>query len=495
MTFKIKFKRVLIFIIILMLINTSFLPAAQARQYGPELYNEIFEMVKDYYIDYIEDEYLFQGAIEGMLWHLDPYSTYFTEEQYEQFSDSMDNSYTGIGIYLEEIDGCIVIVGVIPGTPAGRAGIIVGDRIIAVNDTNVVGHSLYEAGLLMQGEAGTKINLLIQREGEAELIEVNLTREKVSIPPAEYEILEGNLGYLRLDIFNDKADSYVSSALNYLRQEKVAGLILDLRSNPGGYMYSAVDIAGHFVDGPVVYLAGRDGEKEPLVAPMREKWDRPLVVLVDYYTASAAEILAGAIQDYKKGVLVGDITYGKGSTQSLIELENGGYLKLTTYNFYTPQGKEIEWVGIEPDYPVEDDTEIFPRGQAVLWNLLYPGCTVFVSNNCYTFYNGSSAKMNIPPEMINGQLYLPLRSILDVFSFKPVWNSESRKISFLDDNGEVVSFKAGDKTVHVGERKHLLSAPAVIKNGTTMVPVEFLNVCGIKYRLSDDEKAVIISTP
>ncbi len=336
------------------------------------------------------------------------------------------------------------------------------------------------------------MTLLIQREGKAELIEVKLTREKVTIPPVDYRILEGSLGYLRLDVISEQADSYMGSALSYFQQRDAAGLILDLRNNPGGYLDSAVDIAGYFVDGPAVYLAARDGKKEPLTASQRAKWDKPLVVLVNYNTASAAEILAGAIQDYKKGVLVGYYTFGKGSTQSIIQLENGGFLKLTTYNFYTPLGNEIEWIGIEPDYLVEEEGEIYSRGQAVLWDMLYPGSTVFVLKSYNTFSAGFAGKINAAPEMINGQLYLPLRSLLNVFNFKPAWNSESKEISFLADGGLEVSFKAGDKAVSVGGKQYFLSAPVIIKSGTAMVPMEFLDACGIKYELSADRKAVIV---
>ncbi len=461
-----------------------------AEGYGPELFEEIRQLIEERYVEEVDDEHLYEGAIEGMLWQLDPYSKYYTEEEYQDFAHYLDSAFSGVGIRLLEKDGRFLVADVIPGSPASESGIQIGDFIKAVDGVDVAGYNMEKVVDLIQGEEGTRVRLTVNRENVGEL-EFEIVRERVELPSVEIQLLEGNTGYIKLDNFSDGAVEEIRSSLSHFEREGVSGLILDLRDNAGGYIWPAVDIAGYFADSPVAHLAGRDGEKEPVKSPDFQKWDKPLVVLVDYHTASAAELLAGAIQDYGKGALVGSHTYGKAKVQNVIKLKEGGYLVLSTKKFYTPRERDINWTGLEPDYSVEGKERQLARAQAVLWQELYPEGRVFVLNSSQTYSGGTAEETRAAPLRKNGQIYLPLRPLLDMFDIEPEWNPEKREVSFVCGEREI-SLRIGDIRYNIGERTYYFTALPFIENGSTMVPLGFLNIWGKDFTLSGEGQVIIV---
>ncbi len=485
-----RFKNIILVSSIVLLLTMVLFAPTTAQGHGPGLFEEIRQLIEERYVEEVDEEYLYQGAIDGMLWQLDPYSSYYTPEEYQEFAHYLDSVYSGVGLYLVEENDRIMVADSVPGSPASQAGIQVGDYIEAVDGEDVTGHYLEEVVDLIKGEEGSQVMLEIYRENVGALKFV-LVREKVDLPSVEIQSLEGDIGYIKLENFSDGAVEEMRSSLDYFDRQEASGLILDLRGNMGGYVWPAVDIASYFVSSPVAHLAGRDEVKEPVEVPDNIKWNRPLVVLVDYHTASAAELLAGAIQDYGKGVLVGSHTYGKGTVQNILELEKGGYLVLSTKRFYTPEERDINWTGLEPDYPVEEEDKQLPKARAALWQDLYPEGKAFVLDSKQTYFSGSAEEVLAAPFKKNQQVYLPLRPLLEMFEIEPEWNPEKREVSFTCEDREF-TLGIGEILFKIGLRSYHLNAPPVIENDSTMVPLDFLDYWDKDYSFSRDEKAVIV---
>ena len=311
---------------------------------------DVFDTVKGNYIETISNEALMEKAIRGMLVRLDPHSVYMNDKEYQDFEQQSDGQYAGIGVVLDIKAGSMRVVSAIEGSPAARAGIQSGDIIAQVNGQNVADLTLNETAKLMNGEAGTEVKIIVQR-GDS-IVEYSLLREIIATSSVSSRILNDEYAYLRISQFQDDTTEALEKEVAALRvKHTLRGAIIDLRNNPGGYLDSAVATADLFLNnGPILYVRGRDPDQEEqyLASDGDILAGLPIVVLVDEGSASGSEIVAGALQDQRRAVIVGQPTFGKGSVQTVIPLYHGGAVKLTTAHYYTPSGKSIQAQGITP---------------------------------------------------------------------------------------------------------------------------------------------------
>ncbi len=325
----------------------------------------IEDVISEYYYQDadIDVEAMTDGMYAGMVSALgDPYSVYYTEEAWEEMMRDTEGIYYGIGAYLmiDQVTGLGKISGVIDNTPAQEAGLRENDLLYLVDGESTAGMDLSDIVARVKGEAGTKVHLTIYREGESDYLEVDVERRKIEAPTVKYEILKDNIGYIQITEFDDVTTDQFTEAMAVVKGAHVKGLILDLRGNPGGSLNVVVDIARQLLPkGLIVYTEDKYGEREEYNCDGRRQLDIPLVVLVNGNSASASEILAGAIKDYKMGILVGTTTFGKGIVQRILPLTDGTALKLTISAYYTPNGNNIHGVGIEPDVVCEFDSDAY----------------------------------------------------------------------------------------------------------------------------------------
>src|ERR1700722_18098205 len=327
-----------------------------------ELFGDVLDQVDRQYVSEVDDKKLIQSAMQGMLSSLDPHSDYLTPEAYGDLQDQTRGEYGGLGLEIQSEDGAVKVISPIDGTPAAKAGIKPGDFILAVDGQNILGMSVSDAVKEMRGKPGEAVTLTIGRE-KSDPFDVKLVREIIQ-PKSVEARLEGDFGYVRLSGFNEKATDETAAAIKDLqvKDRHMKGLILDLRNNPGGLLDQAVGVAGLFLDGgEVVSQRGRDPQDI-------ERYDAkghdvlnglPLVVLINAGTASASEIVSGALQDRHRAAIVGVTSFGKGSVQTVIPLRGGldGAVKLTTARYYTPSGRSIQKTGIQPDLEVAQTRE------------------------------------------------------------------------------------------------------------------------------------------
>jgi len=325
-----------------------------------DLLKEAVSEIKQSYVKDVSDKKLIQGAIKGAVESLDdPYTKYLTEEEAKMLGEEMNGEFDGVGLYVGLKENKVTVIAPIEGTPADKAGLKAGDVIIKVDGKSTEGMSLDEAVSLIKGEKGTKVVLTIVRANVDKPIDFEVVRDKIVIPNVVTKLLDEDIGYVRAHVFNQRIGLDVDSALKEMKDRNVKGIILDLRNNPGGILEGAVDVVSKFIDtGVVVTVRDKNGEIETHNTKGGADSDIFLVVLVNGGSASASEIVAGAIQDYDRGVLVGEQTFGKASVQSVIELSDGSRLVVTTAHYFTPNGRDIQEKGIEPDVVVKiDETE------------------------------------------------------------------------------------------------------------------------------------------
>ncbi|WP_280539932.1 S41 family peptidase [Chromohalobacter sp. 11-W] len=321
-----------------------------------QTFAEVFERIKRTYVDEVDDTTLMRNAIRGMLGELDPHSAYLDKDDFEALRETTEGEFSGVGIEVGMQEGQLTIIAPLDDTPAARAGLQAQDRILRIDDTPTESMSLQEAVDMMRGDEGEDIRLTIMREGEDAPRNVTLTRETIQTESVKHELLAPGYGYLRISQFQSRTGEQARDAIASLRDEgELKGLILDLRNNPGGVLDSAVDVADLFLDsGLIVYTEGRlpDSDMRFSASTQTSAPDVPMVVLINGGSASAAEIVAGALQDQQRAVLMGTESFGKGSVQQVLPLNNGDGLKLTTALYYTPDGRSIQAQGIEPDVDV-----------------------------------------------------------------------------------------------------------------------------------------------
>lgn len=325
----------------------------------------IEDVIDEYYYQDadIDVDAMTEGMYAGMVNALgDPYSVYYTEEEWNDLMQETEGIYYGIGAYLmlDPDTGFGKISGVIKNTPAEEAGLRADDLIYLVDGETTLGLELSEIVARVKGEEGSTVHLTIYREGESDYLEIDVERRKIEAPTVNYEMLEKNIGYIQITEFDEVTTDQFTRALATVKESGAKGLILDLRGNPGGSLNTVVEIARELLPkGLIVYTEDKYGERDEYNCDGKKELDIPLVVLVNGNSASASEILAGAIKDYGKGVLIGTTTFGKGIVQRVLPLTDGTALKLTISSYYTPNGNNIHGVGIEPDIVCEFDSEAY----------------------------------------------------------------------------------------------------------------------------------------
>ena len=318
-----------------------------------QAFTEVFSKVKSDYVETVDDKKLIEDAIRGMLNGLDPHSAFLNTSEFSDLKIGTTGQFGGLGIEVGMENGFVKVISPIDDTPASRAGIQASDLIIKLDDKSVKGMTLNEAVKIMRGKPNTDIDLTIVREGEPKPLVIKITREIIRVKSVKNRMLEPGYGYVRITNFQSRTTTDLLKAISDLQKEtRLKGMVLDLRNNPGGVLNGAVGVSDAFIDdGLIVYTEGRldDSSHRYLATPGDSLNGAPLVVLINGGSASASEIVAGAMQDHKRGIVLGTKSFGKGSVQTIQELRNGSAVKLTTARYFTPNGRSIQAKGIEPD--------------------------------------------------------------------------------------------------------------------------------------------------
>ena len=323
-----------------------------------DVFGEVLEKINKEYVEEINQAESMDSAINGLLQSLDPYSTYMSPEIYSEMQTETSGEFGGLGIEVGMESGVVKVISPIDDTPASRAGIKAGDYIVKIDDTQVQGKSLSEAVELMRGPVGSGIQLTVRRSGEKKALTFSIIREIIQIQSVKSDLIEENIGYVRLTSFNENSAEQIKKRIKELeKNKKIKAYILDLRNNPGGLLSQAIKISDFFLDdGEIVSTKGRQvSENRKWFANQGDLTNgKSLIVLINYGSASASEIVAGALKDHKRAILIGENSYGKGSVQSIIPLKNKGAIRLTVAKYYLPSGKSISEVGVSPDIEVEE---------------------------------------------------------------------------------------------------------------------------------------------
>ena len=326
-----------------------------------DLFSEVLEKIEKEYVEEIDQSEAMDSAINGVLQSLDPYSSYMSPEIFEESNTETSGEFGGLGIEVSMEAGVVKVITPIDDTPASRAGIKAGDYIVRINGEQVQGKSLYEAVNLMRGPVGSPIEITIRRKGLKKAKIFKIIREVIEIKSVVSELKDKEIGYLRLRAFNENSDNQLKKEISKFENNKnIVGYILDLRNNPGGLLSQAIKISDFFLDdGEIVSTKGRKiKENRKFFASKGDRINgKPLIVLINKGSASASEIVAGALKDQKRAILLGETTYGKGSVQSIIPLKNKGAIRLTISKYYLPSGKSISEVGVSPDITIEEINE------------------------------------------------------------------------------------------------------------------------------------------
>ena len=328
-----------------------------------DLFGEVLEKINEEYVDEIDQSESMDSAINGLLQSLDPYSAYMSPKIFEEMQTETSGEFGGLGIEVSMEAGVVKVISPIDDTPASRAGLKAGDYIVKINDVQVQGKSLSEAVDLMRGPVGSGIELTVRRRGERKALTFNIIREVIQVQSVKSEIIDENIGYIRLTSFNDNSSDQIEKQIKKLKKNKnLNSFILDLRNNPGGLLSQAIKISDFFLEnGEIVSTKSRKkSENRKWFAKKGDITDgKTLLVLINYGSASASEIVAGALKDHKRAIIVGENSFGKGSVQSIIPLKNRGAIRLTVAKYYLPSGKSISEVGVRPDIEVNEEGDDF----------------------------------------------------------------------------------------------------------------------------------------
>ena len=355
----------LFFIIFLSLFfsNLSFSANEESIYDKIDLFSEVLDKVNNEYVEEIDHSEAMDAAINGVLQSLDPYSAYMSPEIFKEMQTETSGEFGGLGIEVGMEFGVVKVISPIDNTPAEEAGVKAGDYIVKINDIQVQGKTLTEAVELMRGPVGSTIKITVRRRGVKKAIIFNITREIIKIESVKSKIIEDTVGYIRLTSFNENSADQIKEKIKELRQnKKIEKYILDLRNNPGGLLSQAIKISDFFLNNGEIVSTKSRKKKE------NRKWfarkgdiidGKTLIVLINYGSASAAEIVAGALKDHKRAILIGEKSFGKGSVQSVIPLNNKGAIRLTISKYYLPSGKSISEVGITPDIEIAESSEDF----------------------------------------------------------------------------------------------------------------------------------------
>ena len=328
-----------------------------------DLFGEVLDKINKEYVEEVDQSDTMDAAINGVLQSLDPYSSYMSPKNLEEMQTETKGEFGGLGIEVGMEAGVVKVISPLDNSPAEREGVKAGDYIVKINDTQVQGKTLNEAVELMRGPVGSTLEITVRRIGLKKSLVFNITREIIQVASVKSEVLDEKIGYIRLTSFNENSDDQIKKKIKeFKKNKKIEGYILDLRNNPGGLLGQAIKISDFFLDdGEIVSTKGRKKNEN-------QKWfaregdiinGKALIVLINKGSASASEIVAGALKDHKRAVLVGEKSYGKGSVQSIIPLKNRGAIRLTISKYYLPSGKSISEVGVTPDITVEEESDDF----------------------------------------------------------------------------------------------------------------------------------------
>ena len=328
-----------------------------------DLFGEVLEKISKEYVDEVDQSKSMDSAINGLLQSLDPYSAYMTPESFEGMQTETSGEFGGLGIEVGMEAGVVKVISPIDNTPASKAGLKAGDYIVKINNTQVQGKTLMQAVDLMRGPVGSSIEITVRRRGVKKALTFNITREVIQVQSVKSELIDNNIGYIRLTSFNENSSEQIKEKINKLNKNKdLKGYILDLRNNPGGLLSQAIKISDFFLEnGEIVSTRSRQASEN-------RKWfakkgdltnGKTLIILINYGSASASEIVAGALKDHKRAIILGENSYGKGSVQSIIPLKNRGAIRLTIAKYYLPSGKSISEVGVTPDIEVAEGSDNF----------------------------------------------------------------------------------------------------------------------------------------
>ena len=358
-----KFKFLLLIIFYIFCLNKTVLSAEIDIYKKIDLFGEVLEKINKEYVDEFNQSESMDSAINGLLQSLDPYSSYMSPKIFDEMQTETSGEFGGLGIEVSMEAGVVKVISPIDDTPASRAGLKAGDYIVKINDVQVQGKSLSEAVDLMRGPVGSGIELTVRRRGERKALTFNIIREVIQVQSVKSEIIDENIGYIRLTSFNDNSSDQIEKQIKKLKKNKnLNSFILDLRNNPGGLLSQAIKISDFFLEnGEIVSTKSRKkSENRKWFAKKGDITDgKTLLVLINYGSASASEIVAGALKDHKRAIIVGENSFGKGSVQSIIPLKNRGAIRLTVAKYYLPSGKSISEVGVRPDIEVNEEGDDF----------------------------------------------------------------------------------------------------------------------------------------
>ncbi len=357
-------KKFFLFLVLFWNVLTQNIYSSEVNIYQKiDLFGEVLEKINEEYVDEINQSESMDSAINGLLQSLDPYSAYMSPEIFDEMQTETSGKFGGLGIEVTMESGVVKVITPIDDTPASRAGVKAGDYIIKINNIQVQGKSLSEAVELMRGPVGSGIEITIRRRGLKKALTLNIVREIIQVKSVKADLIEKNIGYIRLTSFNENSGDQIKKEIKKLEKNKnLKGYILDLRNNPGGLLTQAIKISDYFLDnGEIVSTKSRKAYEN-------RKWfakkgdlikGKAMIVLINYGSASASEIVAGALKDHKRAILIGENSYGKGSVQSIIPLKNKGAIRLTVAKYYLPSGKSISEVGVSPDIEISESTDDF----------------------------------------------------------------------------------------------------------------------------------------
>ena len=358
---KIKFLLLIFFFVFY--INKTVISAEIDIYKKIDLFGEVLEKINKEYVDEFNQSESMDSAINGLLQSLDPYSSYMSPKIFDEMQTETSGEFGGLGIEVSMEAGVVKVISPIDDTPASRAGLKAGDYIVKINDVQVQGKSLSEAVDLMRGPVGSGIELTVRRRGEKKALTFNIVREVIQVQSVKSEIIDESIGYIRLTSFNDNSSDQIEKQIKKLKKNKnLNSFILDLRNNPGGLLSQAIKISDFFLEnGEIVSTKSRKkSENRKWFAKKGDITDgKTLLVLINYGSASASEIVAGALKDHKRAIIVGENSFGKGSVQSIIPLKNRGAIRLTVAKYYLPSGKSISEVGVRPDIEVNEEGDDF----------------------------------------------------------------------------------------------------------------------------------------
>lgn len=475
-------RRWLILIMVMVMMFSCLGPALAAggKVSAGTLLDEIMEHLDYHHISRPDRDRLLEGALEGVFYMLeDPYTEYLSDEDMKDYTNALDGDYVGVGISLTYGSAYPMVLEVLPDSPAARYGLRANDSILAVNGKDIAGLSLDQVVNQIKGPVGTTVNLTIGRQGVQDFT-VAIERAPVHRTTVDYRMLEGGTGYFAIYSFGSRTAEELRQALTLAKNEGLEAVILDLRYNGGGYMEAAVDMASLMLkpDLTVTRVKDREGTVETLVSrgsPVIQ--DLPVAVIVNEFTASAAEVLAGALQDHKIATLVGANTYGKGTVQVIIPLESGGVLKLTKYKYVTPLGQSIDQYGLKPDVLIKTP-EVQLAATLRLLNPQRPQIVKF-TNGLREVQLGEEVVFSVAsPFITQGLFYVPLRFTLEGMGYELAWQAEHGIVNIRFNDQHLVLDSKRNSLVLEG-RQVSLGNPVLVKDGTIFLEARDLKLFGI----------------